>query len=91
MLIHKESVSPFNSKLSEAVSSGNLVSSNNPYAGTNGMVWGFKCPTLTRHVWNKLHFSDAYPLYEGWITSMGANNAGWYFTDVDERYLVCEW
>lgn len=91
VLIHNESVSKFNSKLSEAISAGDILSSDNPYAGTNGMVWGIKCPTLTRHVWNKLHFSDAYPLYEGWITSMGATNAGWYFTDVDERYLVCEW
>ena len=91
VLIHKESESKFNAKLAEAIGNGNIADANNPYAGANGMVWGFKCPTLTKHVWNKLYFSQAYPLYEGWVLSNGASNADWYYTDVDERFLVCEW
>ena len=91
VLIHKESETPFNTKLNEALANGNVADANNPYAGVNGMVWGVKCPTLTKHVWNKLYFSQAYPLYESWVTSMGASNADWYYTDVDDRFMVCEW
>ena len=91
VLIHKESVTPFNNKLQTAMSDGNIASADNPYAGTNGMVWGVKCPTLTKHVWNKLYFSQAYPGYEAWVTSMGATNADWYYNGVDDRFMVCEW
>jgi len=91
VLVHSQSKSSFNRKLQQGLESGSILDQNNPYAGSNGMVWGFKCPTLTKHVWNKLYFSSAYPLYEGWVTSMGAQNANWYRTDVDTRFLVCDW
>ena len=61
-----------------------------PYAGTNGAVWGFKCPTLTRHIWNKLYFSQGYPEYESWVLSGGATNQKWY-QHVNEKYVVCWW
>ncbi len=64
---------------------------NVPYSGTNGAVWGFKCPTLTRHIWNKLYFSQAYPHYEEWITSGGTQYPDWYVRDIDERFVVCWW
>lgn len=62
-----------------------------PYKSNEGLIWAFKCPTLTRHLWNKLRFSGAYPKYMGWIDSNGEENADWYEDEVDTRYLTCWW
>lgn len=63
-----------------------------PYVSTTGQVWAFKCPVLTRHVWEKQLFSKAYPLYEGWLASQGAENQDWYkLENADVSYLSCEW
>lgn len=62
-----------------------------PYYGTNGAVWGIKVPTLTRHIWNKLYFSQAYPHYHDWVSSNGMNYPDWYKNDINEMYLVCWW
>ncbi len=91
VLVHNESVKRFNQKVQEGLDARYIESADNPYSGTNGMVWGFKCPTLTKHVWNKLYFSAAYPNYESWVTSKGAQHADWYYNNVDNRFLVCEW
>ena len=56
-----------------------------------GYIWAFKCPTLTRHMWNKLPLSQAYPNYAGWLESNGASNQDWYTKDVDSRFLSCWW
>ena len=88
--VHSRQHATFESKLAEGVAAGN-VTEENPYGGANGMVWGLKCPTLTRHVWNKLYFSDAYPHYEEWMTSGGTVHSDWYHKDVNPIYLTCEW
>lgn len=63
-----------------------------PYVSTTGQVWAFKCPVLTRHAWEKQLFSKAYPLYEGWVTSGGTQNANWYkLENANVSYLSCEW
>lgn len=63
-----------------------------PYLASNGMVWGFKCPTLTRHAWELIPFCVAYPNYEEWVKSNGATHADWYKDDsVNYTALVCEW
>ena len=90
VLIHSESVSEYNKQFQAGVAAGTL-DPNIPYAGTNGAVWGFKCPTLTRHIWNKLYFSQAYPHYEEWITSGGAQYPDWYVRDLNEMFVVCWW
>lgn len=90
VMLHNESVNPYNTKYNNGVTNGSLDSSI-PYYGTNGTVWGFKCPTLTRHIWNKLYFSQAYPHYEEWVTSKGASHANWYNEDVDDLFLTCWW
>ena len=90
MLLHSESQSPYNKKLQSGVADGN-INANNPYDGKGGMVWGVKCPTLTKHVWNKLYFSAAYPHYVEWLESGGKQHNDWYYNDVDGRYLVCWW
>lgn len=57
-----------------------------------GYIWAFKCPTLTKHMWNKLPFSAAYPSYSNWIKTNGAENADWYKEEnIDSRFLVCWW
>lgn len=56
-----------------------------------GYIWAFKCPTLTRHMWNKLPLSMAYPNYSLWLESNGANSQDWYTKDVDPRFLSCWW
>ena len=61
------------------------------YKAKNGMVWGFKCPTLTRHTWELMPFSTAYPHYEEWVKSNGTVHADWYKSDVNTTALVCEW
>ncbi len=61
------------------------------YKAKNGMVWGFKCPTLTRHTWELMPFSVAYPHYEEWVKSNGTVHADWYKSDVNTTALVCEW
>jgi len=67
------------------------LSASNYYEGKNGEVWGFKCPTLTKHVWNKLGFGRAYPHYKEWVDSNGASHPQWYIEDVDGKYLTCWW
>lgn len=62
------------------------------YKAKNGMVWGFKCPTLTRHTWELMPFSVAYPHYEEWVKSNGQSHKDWYKdADVNTTALVCEW
>ena len=88
VLVHSESVASYNNMLTEGA--GNILT-NNPYAGTEGQVWAFKCPTRTKHVWNKMYFDMAYPNYANWIKTDGAENADWYYNDIDGRFLVCWW
>lgn len=90
VLLHNESNNPYNTKYNAGVANGTLDASI-PYYGTNGTVWGFKCPTLTRHIWNKMYFSQSYPHYEEWVNSNGAEHKQWYYEDVNEKYLVCWW
>ena len=56
-----------------------------------GYIWAFKCPTLTRHMWNKLPLSMAYPNYSHWLESNGTLNQDWYTAGVDPRFLSCWW
>ena len=67
------------------------LSDSTYYMGKNGEVWGFKCPTLTKHVWNKLGFGRAYPHYQEWLNSNGASHPQWYIEDVEGMYLTCWW
>lgn len=68
------------------------LNASTTWVANNGQVWAFKCPTLTRHAWEKMQFSQAYPLYEGWVTSNGAQNADWYkLENANVSYLTCEW
>lgn len=90
VFVHNESVSKYNSKFANGVSNGTLDPSV-PYYGANGNVWGFKCPTLTRHIWNKLYFSYAYPHYTEWLQSDGKTHENWYSEDVNGMYLSCWW
>ena len=62
-----------------------------PYVGSNGQIWAFKCPVLTRHTWERMYFSNAYPHFMEWIQSNGAQAKDWYKRDVDYTYLTCEW
>jgi len=62
------------------------------YLASNGMVWGFKCPTLTRHAWELMPFVVAYPNYRAWVESKGESHADWYKdADVNPVAIVCEW
>lgn len=69
----------------------NILDENIPYVSKDGLIWEFKCPTLTRHLWNKLNFSSAYPKYMSWMDSNGEENTDWYENGVDSRYLTCWW
>lgn len=69
----------------------NVLDSTVPYKSKDGLIWAFKCPTLTRHLWNKLNFSSAYPKYMGWMDSNGTENTDWYEEGIDTRYLSCWW
>ena len=61
------------------------------FKAKNGMVWGFKCPVLTRHTWELMPFAEAYPHYKEWVESNGAVHSDWYKKDVNTAALVCEW
>ena len=62
------------------------------FKAANGMVWGFKCPTLTKHAWELMPFAVAYPNYKEWVSTNGASHADWYKDDsVNQAALVCEW
>lgn len=63
----------------------------NTYVGANGEVWGFKCPVLTRHTWERMYFSNAYPHFAEWMLSNGEQAKDWYKNEVDYTYLTCEW
>ena len=89
VLIHGEkSVADYNNAKAKGAAD---ILADNPYAGVNGQVWAFKCPTRTKHVWNKMYFDMAYPDYKNWIESEGTQNADWYNTNIDGRFLSCWW
>ena len=92
VLLNSNIENVYNKKLNEGISAGN-ISSSNPYAGIGEakQIWAFKCPTLTKHVWNKMYFDMAYPKYANWIKTEGAEDADWYLNDIDGRFLVCWW
>ena len=90
VFVHNESVSKYNTKYENGVQGGTIDPSVT-YYGANGNVWGFKCPTLTRHIWNKLYFSYAYPHYTEWLQSDGTTHENWYSEDVKDMYLSCWW
>ena len=61
------------------------------YVATNGQVWAFKCPVLTRHAWEMTYFANAYPHYHEWAESNGTLSKDWYKKDLNYTYLSCEW
>ena len=67
------------------------LSADVPYKASNGQVWAFKCPTLTRHAWERMYFSNAYPHFQEWVESNGTSATDWYKKDVNPLYLSCEW
>ena len=67
------------------------LDASEPYMSKTGLVWAFKCPTLTKHVWEKQFFGSAYPHYEEWVKSNGAVHEDWYKEDVDGVLLTCWW
>lgn len=67
------------------------LSADTYYKGINGEVWGFKCPTLTKHIWNQLGFGKAYPHYKEWVSSNGELYPDWYVNEVEGKYLTCWW
>ena len=76
----------------QEVAAGNAnIDQSTYFLATNGMVWGFKCPTLTKHTWELVPFGQAYPHYKEWVESKGAVHADWYKADVNTTALVCEW
>ena len=80
----------------EAYSLANATDNVDPnvyYKSTKdeGYIWAFKCPTLTRHMWNKLPLSMAYPHYSEWLESNGSSHQQWNTEDVDYRFLSCWW
>ena len=83
----------YKSKYDEEVAKyGANMDLSTTFKAANGMVWGFKCPTLTKHAWELMPFAVAYPNYEEWVTSNGASHADWYKDEsVEQRALVCEW
>ena len=72
--------------------SGNAnLSTSTSFVSVDGQVWGFKCPPLTRHLWEKQSFDLAYPHYRTWVESDGAQHSNWYREDVNAEYLSCWW
>ncbi len=67
------------------------LSADVTYQASNGQIWAFKCPTLTRHTWERMYFSNAYPHFKEWVLSNGAQAQDWYKKDVDYTYLTCQW
>ena len=67
------------------------LSPTTTFVSTDGQVWGFKCPTLTRHLWEKMSFDLAYPNYRTWVESDGAVCSNWYLDGVNGDYLSCWW
>ena len=67
-----------------------LLLAGTTYCNKDGLVWAIKCPTLTKHVWNKLYFSSGYPHSDNWVATDGAEDKDWYIKDVDGRY-ACEY
>lgn len=61
-----------------------------PYLSKDGLVWGVKCPVNTKHVWNKLNFSEAYPDFFKWLDANGEQYQDWYMNPVG-KYVSCWW
>lgn len=83
----------YKSKYEEEVAKyGKNMDLSTTFKAANGMVWGFKCPTLTRHAWELMPFAVAYPNYKEWVSTNGASHADWYKDEsVNQTALVCEW
>ena len=86
-------INSYKSKYDELVAANaDHLNTSNYYEASDGTVWAFKCPTLTKHVWEKLYFGHAYPNYEAWVKSNGAQHQDWYKdADVDGDLLTCWW
>ena len=61
------------------------------FLAKDGQVWAFKCPVLTRHLWEKMPFDLAYTHYREWVSSGGSQHSKWYAEDVNGDYLSCWW
>ena len=83
----------YKSKYDEEVAKyGANMDLSTTFKASNGMVWGFKCPTLTKHAWELMPFAVAYPNYKEWVSTNGASHADWYKDEsVNHTAIVCEW
>lgn len=67
---------------------GTTMDNSTTYCTSEGLVWGFKTPVLTRHAWEKTSFYKAYPDYSGFVKSNGASNTDWYKNPVGENISI---
>ena len=86
---HSNYVDKYNQMMSED-GVADLMDPNITYVSKDGLVWGVKCPTLTKHVWEQMYFGEAYPNYIDWIESKGEQNKDWY-AQPNGKFLSCWW
>lgn len=60
------------------------------YGASDGSVWGFKVPVMTRHAWEREPFGNSYPLFINFQQSRGANEKEWY-KKPDGTKISCWW
>ena len=72
-----------------AAANADKLDPSNTYVSNTGRVWAFKCPALTKHVWEQYYFADGYPKYEQWLNG-DASAADWYL-ETNGTYLSCWW
>jgi len=79
----------------DAASGNATMDSSTPYSTSDGLVWGFKTPVLTKHVWEKQSFYKAYVHYKDFLANKGTSYKDWYInnsTNVpDNTTIVCWW
>jgi LruC domain-containing protein len=62
------------------------------YCTNFGYPWAIKLPVLTKHIYKDGTMDNAYPSFNKWCVTSGAQNQDWYEpTKVDDTYIVKWW
>lgn len=85
--IHMRGYQPTYTYVEYADHAGEWTNESVKYSGANGFTWGMKLPAGTKHVQEKEDIRVAYPEYEKWVTSGGAENKDWYLHPDGEKVI----
>lgn len=64
---------------------GDVKSVDNPYTSKSNLIWGLTIPVSVKYPVEWVSIKDAYPDFEEWAVSGGANKKDWYLNPNEEK------